>query len=361
MKHKITSERDAAIASAKTIAAILVVIGHSVFFSVETNVAGLGFDASKYIVDTTMIKHIFEIIVGIIYSCHMALFMVLSGMVYYIGDQKKYSDLHAFIRKKFKRLCVTYFAVSILYCIPTAAMCGYFGNPIEVEKVLYYMIGYGKNHLWFLVALFYIYCIVRLTRNNSFLYAALCICSVVMYIIVNSLYITELFYIDRLMMYLVWFLVGIELQKRIKTIHNQIKRRPAIWAVSMLCFWACFYVLGKMYPNLVVSTITTFTGVCFFIVISTIISPYDASLNKNRIFRRISSSTFEIYLFGTPANYIVFFVISIFYDCTHPLVLGNGSSLLLILFRVCFQIVFSLSVILLLEKIKQTFSKVTAQ
>ena len=344
-------EKDNTIAIGKVIAAILVIIGHSGFLSVDTQIYGLGFDATSFIIDTSFIKRLFEVMVGLIYSCHMELFMALSGMVYCICEQKnKYKDIKLFVINKFKRLVIVYFIVSLLFCIPLGAMCGYFGKPIEWIKVFYYLLGFGKNHLWFLIALFYIFIIIRISKNNDLLKRIIFISSVIMNIIVNKVYITECFYIDKLMMYLIWFIIGIEIQKKIKIIDDLNKRDHLIGSMGFACFWSGFYLLEKITESYIIDVLTSTSGVLFFIIFSNTIFKYYSNITDNKIFNIISNKTYDLYLYGTPINYIIFAILSNLYDDRHPLILNNIMSLVFIIIRICCQLVIPLGISLLLEK-----------
>ena len=67
----------------------------------------------------------------------------------------KYKTVLGLLKNKIPRLIIPYFLVSILYNIPILWCSNYFGG--SVYNVILYLIGFGKNHLWYLEALFIIF------------------------------------------------------------------------------------------------------------------------------------------------------------------------------------------------------------
>lgn len=105
------------------------VLGHSGFYIITTSVSSMGCDWTKYILDETIIYKIIGFGTRIIYSCHMQLFILISGMVFQIClNGGKYKTVLGLLKNKIPRLIIPYFLVSILYNIPILWCSNYFGG-----------------------------------------------------------------------------------------------------------------------------------------------------------------------------------------------------------------------------------------
>ena len=88
-------------------ATILVVLGHSGFYIITTSVSSMGCDWTKYILDETIIYKIIGFGTRIIYSCHMQLFILISGMVFQIClNGGKYKTVLGLLKNKIPRLII---------------------------------------------------------------------------------------------------------------------------------------------------------------------------------------------------------------------------------------------------------------
>ena len=91
-----------------------------------------------------------------IFSFHMALFFIISGMLMAVKGENE-TDIRTFIRKRFKSIMVPYFWFSIIYIF--IVLYSLLIDKVVPLKTLYiqlwYVLGmYGMNVLWFLPALF---------------------------------------------------------------------------------------------------------------------------------------------------------------------------------------------------------------
>ena len=349
-----SNNRDIRIDCAKMIATLLVVIGHSGFFDVDTNIVGLGLQMSNVIIDNSIIKNIFDALVGVIYSCHMELFMVLSGMAYYICENlHKYDDIRLFIKNKFRRLISVYILITVCYNIPFALFAGYFGSKDILRHIVYYFIGFGKNHLWFLIALFIIQLVVKAVYNNNKRFRLTFAISIILNIIVRMVNVIELFYIDRAATYLFWFMLGVIIQRNIGLLEKINVFKKMIINFTMLVAWTSAYIIKMKFINNYISMfLTTIAGVMFFLLVSDFISEHCPKVINNRIVSVIANNSFNIYIYGTPINYIIFAMISMKYSFTSPLVLNGIQSAFFILLRVCLQITIPIVISAALARIR---------
>ena len=143
-----------------------------------------------------------------IYLFHMPLFMFASGYIYI--HYKHDESYGTFIWKKIKRLMFPYFSTSaIVITIKLLTQKGmYVENPVTYTSYLkmFYLPEAGY-FLWFIWALFLMFCIVPLFENRmarSILFAL-----AVLWRYCYSFNITELFCIKQAAGMLIWFMLGV--------------------------------------------------------------------------------------------------------------------------------------------------------
>ena len=214
------TNKDQSIQLLRIIATLLVVVGHSEFLAINTNLSQMGIDWRSAIQNSTFVGHITNILTVLIYSFHMQLFVFISGWVFALCLKSgKYGSFKYLIKNKFYRLVIPYIAVTIFYNIPILGFAGYFSKTDSntLYNIFMYIIGYGKNHLWFLCTLFFIFILMyRLSilsvfhsKKNKFLIIMIAI-SLLMYGLsrMSVFQSIEIFYFDRVLQYSIWFAFG---------------------------------------------------------------------------------------------------------------------------------------------------------
>ena len=337
-------KKDYTIKLLRVIATILVVLGHSNFYLITTGVKGLGYDITMFIVDHSKFWTLSSYLVGIIYSCHMQLFFVISGYVFSLCiKNQKYKSFETLTKVKFHRLVVPYFIVTILYNIPLLMCANYFShNPWNIWL---YFVGYGKNHLWYLIALFFIFLLVyafqtflqKVSISTSkaafaiWFSGALLIYILIEYKIIT---VTEFVYLDRVAEYLVWFLIGMILYE-IKTTSID-KYINANWrgfgAVILLFAWFVSYLIGN---NKFLAPFTSLFGVMFFYMSCSYIEPKYRIAETNKIVNLIDRYSLEIYLYGVTLNYVI---LTVLVKVGGRIELSNVQSMILFTFRFFIQL-----------------------
>ena len=139
----------------KTITMLLVIISHCGYYSMNSNYGGV-----NYIPKGTVFCFVFHLIyqlISLLYSFHMPLFMVISGMCYSISSSKKL-DFGFFLKKKFKRLIIPFISVMVFFNLPIKYLYGYYDNSESVFRDMFLgqFLAMDNGHLWFLLALFWI-------------------------------------------------------------------------------------------------------------------------------------------------------------------------------------------------------------
>ena len=145
---------------AKGIGILLVVIGHVYAFN-------------RQIVDRFFVIWL--------YSFHMPLFFIISGMLIAYKDEK---DIWKFVKKRIKGILIPYVFFSI-FSIIVFAIVNDFSREVFVQNVKATICGVGIDTLWFLPALFFgevIFFILRNLLKNKYV---ICIISAIIYTLGN--------------------------------------------------------------------------------------------------------------------------------------------------------------------------------
>lgn len=132
---------------------LLVIIGHSEYYSIVTAYGGIEHPAENGI---GAVSTIINGIVRFIYSFHMPLFIAISGACLALG-YNRITDRRTFLKKKARLLLIPFVLVTILYMLPMRYIAGWFDTSENVVKDMFFgqILLYGNTHLWFVVALFW--------------------------------------------------------------------------------------------------------------------------------------------------------------------------------------------------------------
>lgn len=340
-------------------ATILVVLGHSGFYTITTSVGSMGCNWTKYIMDGTIIYKIIGLGTRVIYSCHMQLFIVISGMVFQIClNAGKYKTALDLLKNKISRLIIPYFVVSVLYNIPILWCTNYFGR--NIYNVMLYLVGFGKNHLWYLEALFIIF---ALTYTCNFILkgfmkfqkktaiAIMMIPAVLMYLLNDymGIHVSEIAYIDRVAKYWMWFLVGmifVELENKIK---GGLEAKTILKTNGIFVIWILSFLLADKGKRFFIIEEQIF-GIFFWYSLGYLVLSRFPILLNNQILKLINSYSMDIYLYGVPVNYIIMTLLIHINGVIH---MNNITSLFLFMSRGFLQIIVAISIPNLLNHLKR--------
>lgn len=145
---------------AKGIGILLVVIGHVYAFN-------------RQIVDRFFVIWL--------YSFHMPLFFIISGMLIAYKDEK---DIWKFVKKRIKGILIPYVFFSI-FSIIVFAIVNDFNREVFVQNIKATICGVGIDTLWFLPALFFgevIFFVLKNLLKNKYV---ICIISAIIYTLGN--------------------------------------------------------------------------------------------------------------------------------------------------------------------------------
>lgn len=240
-----------------------------------------------------------------IYIFHMPLFMAISGAIYQIGFSKgKYLEFKKFVHSKLRRIIVPYICIGLFVLIPTLVICNKemgFLQPSIYWKMLF---GIDNRHLWFLLALFWIflfqYAADYIKIPTWLLFCLTTIASAILSILdvwSNMLDVSQAIH------YWPYFIMGILIER-----YSQIIRGILGLVYSLVGLVVC--VIGYyMCNSLIVNSISIILLPCFIIVILSILaSALQKTLSYSPIKSYIASLvnySFGIYLFHVSVVFLM--------------------------------------------------------
>lgn len=334
----------------RIISTILVIIGHCSFYTIKTSIPGMGYDLSSIVIDSTNFHHILDKIVQGIYMFHMQLFIFLSGIVYEICISKgKYNNFKEFVLSKGKRLVLSYLIITFAYNIPIYYHAGYFGDDIT-KNVFLYIVGFGKNHLWFLVALFEIFIVInglRLIVQKKYFYWTISVVAVLSFCIarLSNEMLLELCYIDRFISYLPWFIFGMIVKHKVIFLNNRIELSIVSKVISCKNNFV-FHLLGSLIMVFIyylwgIKHVPLTGTMIPFVVILWLTALANTSetdvICKSKFGKLINKYSLELYLYGAPLNYLIFMAIRM--NTQGTVNINLASSIMLVILRFAVQLV----------------------
>lgn len=239
----------------------------------------------------------YKVLRDIIYCFHMPLFMYVSGFVY--ARYQKPIPYKNFVVKKFKRLMLPYFFVSVL--VIGIKLLTERNMPVEHPTTLssFYEMFYLPSaafFLWFVYVLFLIFLIVpffQTKRKMNMLF----ILSAALYLL--PVQTTELFCLAQLKDYLFYFVLGCVASQQ-DVIRNKISSVPW-WGLAIL--FSLFYLLAvktaplNVWAEKGMYALLGITGILFILHISHLIDNKTNGLKG--IAMQLAAYSYTIYLFHT--------------------------------------------------------------
>lgn len=181
-----------------------------------------------------------ETIRQFIYSFHMPLFFMISGLLY------KPVSFTITIKKYFHRLIIPYLIMNGA-CLTIVGLVaiknGLFSLPFLLNRIGAIVIGLGYQYCdlipvdtptWFLVVLFYVYVFQSLTTNNRYIPLIASVLSIIIVFTFSAFNIDTCLPIDSALMSYPFFCFGLYMKD---VVHKQIKEASCIiiFAFMLLC------------------------------------------------------------------------------------------------------------------------------
>lgn len=275
----------------KVILVILVVIGHACVMNTEDAVIILEGRS-----------RVLGIIAEWIYSFHMPLFMLITGAVHaLIAERTKDISFKNFVLKKFKRLMAPYLFFGIFYVAPVMVTLN-FTEENYFEYVLNgILLANNSRHLWFLISLFGIFCMVEFVRRNFIIQNPLwyfvlsAIGHVVSIFMPNTLGIKEAF------MYQFYFILGMTLDYLLNS-KEVVKWLNQYKTVLMMSCFSLSFTQFLLPSNKITKEIFVFVGMIFMLLLVYNLT----SLKKVSIVEFIKKDSMGIYLIHPMIIYVIY-------------------------------------------------------
>lgn len=299
------TDRNKVIDISKSIALILVVIGHAIIGNIREN------------------SDLWNVIYDTIYSFHMFFFFLVSGYLFQHNYMKYYKRKGEFIKKKATQLLIPYVFISILEYSMILILSITDSNPIfsKIGGILriptfdlnsfIVAVLINKNHydvhLWFVYVLFFIFLINIIIKEKN-VFRVLLAFIVVMFFRDYLFVYGEM--IVSIMKFMVPFLIGRLLKIQEKDSYSILffKRH------SLICICLCLVILAGI--NYSVSQLRVFSNTWYMhgiiqeiqyitgLIGSAILYLIGSTLQTNKMIVKISDTlsryTFDIYLLHQP-------------------------------------------------------------
>lgn len=274
----------------KVIATILVVFAHVTrFYSYGGGVIKVNPDFFLHYVTS------------FIYSFHMPLFIFVSGAVYSvcINREGKYTDFRKFLKDKFKRLMIPYFAFGIFYVTPVMILLK-ITDLSQIEYILKNIVlSLDARHLWFLWTLFFIFVTFRLFRS-VIVGNKIVVGSVLFLLAVFSSKMPVLLELRNIIYYIFFFWLGYEFDSKKNEIDKILdgKRYLVIFEWLFISF-----VVLYTYNN-ILNLITSCVGILMSYQIIKGLKKYVIMFKYYDV---LLKDSFGIYLFHPMIVYVLFY------------------------------------------------------
>ncbi len=341
---------------AKVLTMLLVIIGHSHYYSIETGFGGISHLTNSPTIES-MIFRVINFLIGFIYSFHMPFFMALSGMTYFItyNPQKTFWHMAA---KKAKRLLIPFLGVTVFLSVPLKYFSGYWDQSANMfyDILVGQFLLFGNSHLWFVVSLFLIIIIytllVKARLPQSILFWGICLIFgyIGLWLERKGCYLG----VSGALKNFIYFAIGVRCFNRTKSIHPKGNMILLSWILMVVTYMAILY-FTKSQPELKRLKFITYIpmaiwgGINMVLLSKFIIS--STTLVKTRLYKSLASNSYGLYLYSDPFNYILITALVMLFGDD---IAGNNSiSLLAFTLRVILSLGFAYLIIWLISAISR--------
>lgn len=237
----------------------------------------------------------FHYIYNTIYSFHMPLFIIISGMMfskaYYISDHVSISIKRESYKLQLFNLIIVYFIHSIVFCISKILFPQYVANDVDIHSLLFIPIKPVQMY-WYLFVLIELYLIFGLLRNvnRKLLFASLFTLSIISWLVTYPLPYFEL---RRVLFYSFFFYMGILLNDFFlfskKIIYSTTLSLLTVSIILIVIFWNSETNLS----NIPIANTFIAIGISLFLIV---LFQNSHIVNHNHLLIYFGKISLEIYL-----------------------------------------------------------------
>lgn len=300
----------------RVITTLLVILSHCGYYDIVTKYGGINYGELINISQFNIVTYsIFSHLVKFIYTFHMPLFIALSGALFYIQiKNNRFLTFKSLIENKFKRLIIPFFIVSIIYSVPIKFISGYFNNSKHLLKdiIVGQVFIQGNTYLWFLPTLFLCFLIMYFIENKIYIKY-----KVALFLLLNILsYGIPVMIIRYVFQNIIWFYLGFLFEENREKLNIKLKDNKTLWMYILLSS-ILLYMIRQIiiFDNYFIFKIIDKIFIIFQAIIgSSLIYLLSLKLSTlsvchNRVYISLSKTSFGLYLYSDPINYLILFII----------------------------------------------------
>lgn len=344
---------------AKVITMLLVVIGHSSYYNINSYFGGIQYESND--VNHCISYQSINLFVNFIYTFHMPFFMAISGMTYAIS-YKPSATLLSIAKKKTIRLLIPMLLVTIFLSIPLKYFSGYWHNSSNIVSDIFLgqILLFGNTHLWFLASLFLITIVFTFCYRKKWIK----IKSILFWFFLVIISYAGIFLSSRgayfgipgAMKNFIFFTSGFCFYDKIRLYPTNISKLLFGW-ICMICFYIVSVVVSfqvSRFQNMVYVPMA-FLG-CYNMVVTTkyLIKKY--KITNSNIYKSLNKNSYDIYLYSDPFNYVL--ILGLFLVFDNKVFEGTLESILSFIIRIIFTIILAYMVVVFVRRVaKPSISK----
>lgn len=296
----------------RVIATLLVVIGHGRYFVMETGYGGCDYSA---FVDPDLISwKLVGLITEFLNAFHMQIFMGLGGALFYGSMQRsRYHSLGELAVDKTKRLLIPFLIVGTLYVFPLKLLTGYYSGSENLFRdfVVGQLLIQGNVHLWYLPAMFIDFLICYLLE--TYVKVPKLLKLIALALISTLMWDFPIHLVAYPLRFAVWFYAGYCFEQKRSVVDRWGTLGwgcigcVAMAAVYLAARWLLKGGWGATLLRFVCVKwlVPALAGVSLYMVCCAVARTRVVS---SRWYRSLLHSSFGIYLYSDPVNYVVLFL-----------------------------------------------------
>lgn len=246
-----------------------------------------------------------------IYTFHMPAFVAISGAVYYFAKRERnaYTNRHAFIKNKIKRLLIPYIFFAIVIVLPTLYYCNLIKDDFWKYSFNTFILVRNPRHLWYLVMLFNLLVIFNFFERYIFKFKEIILLfTLLIHFWAFSLPV-DAFQICNIIYYSLYFMIGYYFQYNRRYITNILHKKNKLFISITLIMLMTMIFSMRYWGNLNLQLIYLFCSLLgiMFLYITSVIMSQKENIRKTKLFKLLDKNNFSIYLLHPMIIYIIFY------------------------------------------------------
>ena len=341
----------------RVITTLLVILSHCGYYNIITKYGGIRYGELTNVNNYNIVTYnIFSHLVEFIYTFHMPLFIALSGALFYIQiKNNRFSSFKLLMENKVKRLIIPFFIVTILYSVPIKLISGYFSNSKNLFKdiIVGQVLIQGNTYLWFLPTLFVCFLIMYIFEKKIYLKYKL-----VLFLFLNILsYCIPIMIIKYIFKNIIWFYIGFLFEENRKKLNIKLRKYKYLWVYilvsnillyifrksSILNYYFIFKIIDKIFI-----IFQAIMGCSLIYLLALKLSTLN--ICNNNIYKSLSKTSFGLYLYSDPINYLILFII--YKSFGDEIFISEVGTIVIIFSRIIITFIISFGITKLLQKFK---------